>query len=384
MSDASVFAIYVNQTAAADESFLRILAERAHRLGHTVLLIRPADVGTMSPSTKRNTMRAERWDATRRTWRSGEVALPHVVYNRCFYEDHRVRRLLAERALRRLLRRSRARLLQRNVPGKWRIHRLLYTLPAFRPWRHHLPQTARVQNVAHVLRALRLHRRIIIKPTGGSHGRAVILLRALQHGDIQISGRDRNNQPFQRTFHKHENTGLSARQWLRQYLDGRPHLVQQALRLIAMHGAQQTAPFDVRAFVRQRPEHKNAWQLIGCGVRCGAPGGLTSNLHGGGHAHAARTFLQTQFGAAQATRILQELESLAVAVAAAIGSRLQPLIELGLDFGIDRTGHIWLIEVNGKPGRELFMRLGQRDVYEQTVHNVVQHIPHSKRRFRPF
>jgi hypothetical protein len=382
----SVLGIFVNQTATLDEHFLRALASRAHRLGYTVALIRPADVRLRPQTTMRATIHALRWNEARQSWEAAEVALPHVVYNRCFYEEQRVRRLPATRALRLLLHRSRAHLLQRNVPGKWRIYRLLSTLPAFRPWRDLLPQTVRVRNVAQILRILRRKRQLIVKPTGGSHGRSVILLRATANGDVKVRGRDRANRPLHLNFPSGLRSGAAIRHWLREHVDGQPHLLQQALELTARNDAERAdaVPFDIRTFVSRIPHSKNRWRLIGSGVRSGEAGGLTSNLHGGGDARAVHPFLQKQFGTDQTTRILKQLETVSLVVARAVGSRYRPLIELGLDFGIDRTGRIWLLEVNGKPGRELFLRLQRRDLYEQTVQNVLDHIPTSKRRFRPF
>ncbi|MED4601859.1 hypothetical protein P9314_14260, partial [Paenibacillus validus] len=38
-------------------------------------------------------------------------------------------------------------------------------------------------------------------------------------------------------------------------------------------------------------------------------------------------------------------------------SRHGRLAELGIDFGVDTGGHIWMLEVNSKPGRSIFTYL---------------------------
>mgnify|MGYP003940659699 CR=1 FL=1 len=47
--------------------------------------------------------------------------------------------------------------------------------------------------------------------------------------------------------------------------------------------------------------------------------------------------------------------------------------ELGLDFGIDRGGRIWLIEGNGQPGRTIFEHMGRMDLADLAHLRPVQY-----------
>ena len=43
------------------------------------------------------------------------------------------------------------------------------------------------------------------------------------------------------------------------------------------------------------------------------------------------------------------------------------LCELAVDIAIDRDGRIWMIEVNPKPAREVFIRAGEEDAYQNAI-----------------
>ncbi|MNG25924.1 Endospore coat-associated protein YheD [compost metagenome] len=43
------------------------------------------------------------------------------------------------------------------------------------------------------------------------------------------------------------------------------------------------------------------------------------------------------------------------------------LCELGMDIAVDPKGNVWLLEVNPKPSREVFNRIGQHATYQKAV-----------------
>jgi D-alanine-D-alanine ligase-like ATP-grasp enzyme len=44
-----------------------------------------------------------------------------------------------------------------------------------------------------------------------------------------------------------------------------------------------------------------------------------------------------------------------------------PLGELGMDIGVDRSGRVWLFEVNAKPGRHIFLHPSLREAGLQSA-----------------
>ena len=43
------------------------------------------------------------------------------------------------------------------------------------------------------------------------------------------------------------------------------------------------------------------------------------------------------------------------------------LCELALDLAVDRSGDVWLIEINPKPGRNIFLQIQDYDAYRTAV-----------------
>lgn len=50
---------------------------------------------------------------------------------------------------------------------------------------------------------------------------------------------------------------------------------------------------------------------------------------------------------------------LSLTITGALEERYGRLGELGIDYGIDRDGNIWLLEVNSRPGRASFFQIRQ-------------------------
>ena len=60
-------------------------------------------------------------------------------------------------------------------------------------------------------------------------------------------------------------------------------------------------------------------------------------------------------------------EKLGVEMAAFLEQTYGRLCEMALDLAIDRSGHIWLLEVNPKPAREVFIQAGERETYRRAI-----------------
>ena len=92
-------------------------------------------------------------------------------------------------------------------------------------------------------------------------------------------------------------------------------------------------------------------------VRQGAPGSVTSNLHGGGHAEDAESFLRGKYGTEAAKAIVATAREIALRVPDVLEQYHGRLAELGVDLGVDADGKVWILEANSKPGRSAFAAL---------------------------
>jgi glutathione synthase/RimK-type ligase-like ATP-grasp enzyme len=227
-----------------------------------------------------------------------------------------------------------------------------------------LPQTAPLRSARGLLAALASSGgELFLKPDGGSQGRGAMHVRLEPDGGaVAVLGRTPGNAPFSRRF----RDGSSFAEWLQRNVGQRPYLVQPYLALTDRTGA----PYDIRCLVQKNG--RGAWQLTGMAVRHGRPAGVTANLHGGGAALPATSFLAGEFGP-EAAAIAADLKRLAVRVPETLEAQHGRLVELGIDFGVDRSGRIWLIEVNSKPGRAAFVRIGSPQTWRTAVESPLRY-----------
>ncbi|HZG83596.1 YheC/YheD family protein [Paenibacillus sp.] len=309
---------------------------------------------------ERKQIRGYAYDESSGEWTRGRFPFPRVVYDRAFFrtkaelDRHRalLRRLTAERGVE---------LLGLCLGGKLEVHRLLAKDPETAAL---LPATARYTGPGALARWLRERGEAVLKPNGSSHGRGVFRLRRIGPDAYEARGRTRANRPAAYRF-----GSLNALlRWVdRRLVADSRFLVQAYLTLTANDGA----PYDIRALVQKDGEGR--WRLTGAAARVGAVGGLTSNLHGGGTSREAADFLLEQFGEAEAERILESIRAASMAVPRVLERWHGPLLELGIDFGVDRRGRVWLLEVNSKPGRMSFARLHDQSVRIAAVTSPIRY-----------
>ncbi|MFS0870049.1 YheC/YheD family protein [Paenibacillus xylanilyticus] len=241
-----------------------------------------------------------------------------------------------------------------SLPGKWKVHRVLSREPQLRKL---LIPTVLLQPGAPWEKWLeRWPKGLFFKPVSGTHGKETF---RLTHENAKSSwtmeGRDKNNERFYRTFYTRHT--LSA--WLESQIADRQWIMQPYLDL-----SHDRHPFDIRALVQKNGHGQ--WTLTGCMVREGAEGSLTSNLHGGGKAHPARPYLLNRYGDIRTDILLESISRAAALIPPLLESQFGRLAELGLDFGVDSKGRLWLLEVNSKPGRSSFAEAGDRQMQTLT------------------
>ncbi|GJM71157.1 hypothetical protein HMSSN036_33730 [Paenibacillus macerans] len=71
--------------------------------------------------------------------------------------------------------------------------------------------------------------------------------------------------------------------------------------------------------------------------------------------------------------VVQTIRHLSLRVPEYLESRFGRLAELGLDFGVDREGRVWILEVNSKPGRTSFFRIGDPISARKSIENPISY-----------
>ncbi len=69
----------------------------------------------------------------------------------------------------------------------------------------------------------------------------------------------------------------------------------------------------------------------------------------------------------QREKITKQGEKLGLDIAAYLEESYGALCELALDLAINKDGHIYVLEVNPKPAREVFARIGEKETYRRSI-----------------
>lgn len=245
---------------------------------------------------------------------------------------------------------------ERGSLNKWEMYKVLRDgalgdcrLPYTAPWQ---PQT-----FADILS--RFHQ-LYLKPLGTWGGRGISLVTVNNSGIRWTSqGADSQQFPSSRQLVAHlltVYTPLTA-------------IVQQAAPLLRCNGR----VFDIRVLMQR--ELDDSWITAGMLCRVGGDDAVVSNV---GISQGSVWPLQKALRAALPRRLqtrkqLAKIEDQLAATSHNICEQLTPyrhFHEVGIDFGIDELGHLWLIEVNtddalGAPSHELFAKLPDASIYEE-------------------
>ncbi|AWB44050.1 hypothetical protein DCC85_07365 [Paenibacillus sp. CAA11] len=325
----------------AEASFVRKLCLAGEERGIQVFVFCPSDIQDGGDQVHGYTYE-------KGGWKRRSFPPPDVLYDR--YLALGTRQLLQKRKqLAELEKRHSIRYLTRGLAGKWTVYRTLKQFSALLPY---LPATLQYKSPRQLANVLDLWKgEAFLKPQNGLHGKLTLhaILSNSAPGTLEVTGRDRSNKVFQHRFSDIEE-GFT---FIDRFTDNRAFLIQPFLKLTT----RSKEPFDVRALVQKG--NGGTWSLTGLAVRLGKPGTLTSNLHGGGDARQALPFLESELGAEGGREALAKITRLSRLIPHVLESRFGRMAELGVDFGIEPSGDIWILEVNSKPGRSAFSRIGE-------------------------
>jgi hypothetical protein len=290
-----------------------------------------------------------------RSFALSEASTPDVVYDRSIFAKRSDK--LAARQLLDQLRTMGALVFNPTIGSKLKIHKYLSSrLETSR----YLPVTAQVTDLAVVHRLLDRFGDVYIKPSVGTQGSGVLRVYRQGHG-FSASG-------FTNTLSHIEYTDLREKgldRLLRSIIGSRTYMVQQTIDTITWCGSKS----DVRSLVQR--DGSGVWRVTGIAARVAPSQGEVCNLHRGGTAIALVTLLNE--AGLPFSRVYTELHRASIAVSQALTLRYPLLGELGLDFIVSKSGRIWLIEANPRPGRSIFRSLRLDDVACKSVERPLEY-----------
>ncbi|WP_421617611.1 YheC/YheD family protein [Brevibacillus sp. TJ4] len=245
---------------------------------------------------------------------------------------------------------------------KWKVTQVLSRDKRVKEW---VPQTA-LFAPGRVRAMLKRHQLVYLKPGNGTGGRSILRIEKAD-GCYKLSGRDRNLAVRHARLKSTEQVERYVSSWVqKERLKNGNFIVQQGIHLISPAGR----VADMRLLI-QRDGH-GEWSVTGASARIGEEGSATSNLHNGGRAMPVSAFLMQCFSEKRVREILEECAQMAHQVVSVLEERYGRMMEFGLDIGVDQSGKPWLLEVNPKPGRDVFLQMGDIATYEQAVRRPIQ------------
>lgn len=230
--------------------------------------------------------------------------------------------------------------------GKWQLHRFY---AKDRIVLRHLPPTS-VYTRQTLRRFLNRYGSVYIKPNYEHQGSGIIKAWKTPSGKFTyIKVRGRAVSPLS-----------SADDLYRKLrLRGRPiHVVQKAIPL-ARAGRR---PFDIRVMMMR---HRGRWTYAGMLAKVAGAGSVITNVRrGGGYVLEVPAALR-QAGLKGVKEKTAALKSLSYRISRRF-DRYKRTRQIGIDYGIDRSGRIWVIEVNFDfPSHALFAKLKDRTMYRR-------------------
>ncbi|MBU6145779.1 MAG: YheC/YheD family protein [Paenibacillaceae bacterium] len=285
---------------------------------------------------------AHTYDGHTKRWARAWREMPDVIYDRARVHEHTFGKQRA------LWRSDRIVWANRPLGNKWTVHRRLIRDAAIRA---HIPHTVRWST--HLTEQ---HPCTYIKPIRGTGGRGIVRITKTKTGYV-IHGRNMRRAVLPMKTAKHWNGALAI---AARIVRNTPCIAQQGIDTTLPDGR----VHDVRVLI-QKDRH-GAWRVTGIAARIGRMHSVTANLHGGGTASPLRDILLRN-GHEHMAAIREKLLMLAHRIAVRLERSSEALCELGLDFAIDRSGTPWLLEVNPKPSRDIFRRLGWKKTYANAI-----------------
>lgn len=334
-----------------ESSYLRQLVHEGQDLGAIVYLFSASDI--VQPD---KTIRGYVPNPNGGGFKSKIYPWPDIVIDRCRIGNSEYKKV----------RNSKLFIYANNkYTNKWNATQLFMETDTLHKW---MPETVEYSK-SRLRSMLSKHPILYIKPGNGTGGRSIIKLTTLNNKKgFALVARTRRLAKKTAEFENEKLLTQSLDRWVEQEkIRNGIFMIQKGLdlELVPNHVS------DMRLLIQKNK--RGEWSITGYGIRIGPRNSSTSNLHGGGRAAEFEQIIGKRFGTAKMEEIREECFELAHEVVRTIEKNFGSMMEFGLDIGIDKDGKVWLIEVNPKPGRDIFNGIGRKDLYRKSCRRPLQY-----------
>ncbi|BBI35097.1 YheC/YheD family protein [Cohnella abietis] len=218
--------------------------------------------------------------------------------------------------------------ISRQLASKWVKTNTLLRSPYIA---RHIP-SSRLYNAGNLQQMLKRFGMVVLKPVRGAGGQGVI--------KVESIGRT------YRLTHKSNRRSFSSFNQLLHALNAtrkkRTYLIQRGIHLATIGGR----PIDYRVkYVKEN----GRWTYRSMVGRLARKGLFVTNLCRGGTQMTAAQGIRRSLSSRLVRPKKSEMRQLTNASTALLESHYPGIGQLGYDYGIDRNGHIWMLEVNTRP-----------------------------------
>lgn len=216
----------------------------------------------------------------------------------------------------------------RQLASKWVKSNTLMTNPYIT---RHIP-SSRLFNANNLRIMILRHGMVVIKPVRGAGGIGVMKVERIRSG-YRLTHRSRklSFSSFARLM-----TAINASK------KKRPYLIQRGIHLASISGR----PIDYRV---KHVKINDVWTIRAMVGRLARPGLFVTNLCRGGTQMSAAQGIRRSLSSRMVRIKKREMRNLTKVSTSLLESRFPGIGQLGYDYGIDRKGHIWMLEVNTRP-----------------------------------
>ena len=329
----------------------------AESLGVRVVVFDADDIHLETDTVTPATLINSRWHEC------GPEPWPQVIYDRAPVSDP-VYSPKADRI--------RARFTQSNIPfinpleiirfaaDKWRAFGLLSNYDVL------LPDTA-CMTCDSLDAFLDRYEHVYIKPVEGSLGSDIVEIISVQAHIWVVRMDEACHRVTGRQAVRDKIRSLFGNQALRDSV----YLVQQGISVEPV--AHRHRPrFDLRVLMQQ--DDQKQWGMTGLVARVCQTDIPTTNLSTGARSEEAESILDAHYGVSQRQAIVDRVVHMSLSICQGLEQDLCAFGEIGFDIIPDPNGEPWLIEINAKPGRNVFKRIAHSEDVSDQVRTRFKHI----------
>lgn len=264
-------------------------------------------------------------------WQQSSFPFPLVVYNRCFNK-----KMTSIQRLENLVGKNNC-FNNINSFNKWDFHNQLVQ-STLQPY---IPDTF-IYNDVNVSEQLEKYKLIYIKPAYGSKGKSVFRLEQKENGDTHISLHSLAPRYICRKNESIQNK-------MDRILGLKKYVVQQGIHTCQLDHQY----FDIRVLVQK--DILGEWKVSVITCRVAYEHYFNTSMCE--TVYDIAEILPHLFSQEKINDILQTLDEVSITAAKTAETHLGSLGELSVDYVLDEQRRLWIIELNGKPQKNIYRDL---------------------------